>query len=317
MNLTQLKAFREVMRSLSISEASRQIGRTQPAVSQAIKSLEEELGITLFERRGRQMIPVPEAHYLMEEASIVLDRLNDVSLTMKGLLASEAGELNVAAMPGPSVHIFPDFISRVLGERTGIRVTLSSRTSEQIHELASTQRLDFGFGDQIPDAGRASRYRKDIIVADCFCAIPADHALAAQPTVSFEDIGDLPLGTLQSTHFIHRRTVDAFEQLGFAPKILLDSQYFLPILPFVSAGKCVSVVDPLTVVSEHKISLTGDSIVFRRLEPAFRYEYVVLTPVFRPLSQLAKLVKGEWVAEVLRLLEGIGANPTFTEAPPG
>jgi DNA-binding transcriptional LysR family regulator len=58
MNLTQLSAFRAVMTSASLSDAARKLGRTQPAVSLAIRSLEDTLGMKLFERRGRQLVPV-------------------------------------------------------------------------------------------------------------------------------------------------------------------------------------------------------------------------------------------------------------------
>jgi len=91
MNLTQLSAFRAVMTSASLSDAARKLGRTQPAVSLAIRSLEDTLGMKLFERRGRQLVPVPEAQYLLVEAERVLDRLNTVSRTMKSLAAGVRG----------------------------------------------------------------------------------------------------------------------------------------------------------------------------------------------------------------------------------
>ncbi len=58
MNFTQLTVFREVMDSGSISQTAKKLGRTQPAISLAIKNLERSLGLSLFERRGRQLVPV-------------------------------------------------------------------------------------------------------------------------------------------------------------------------------------------------------------------------------------------------------------------
>ena len=126
MNLSQMTAFRAVMNSASLSEAAEKLGRTQPAVSLAIRSLEETLGLQLFERRGRQLIPVPEAHYLLAETRDILDRMNSVAGTMKSLQSGQRGNLNVACMPGPSTFLFPRFVSRYVGDNPDIRVSLSS-----------------------------------------------------------------------------------------------------------------------------------------------------------------------------------------------
>lgn len=69
MNLQQLAVFREVMETGSVSAAARNLGRTQPAVSASLKTLEDSLGMALFHREGRRLIAVPEAHYLLSEAT--------------------------------------------------------------------------------------------------------------------------------------------------------------------------------------------------------------------------------------------------------
>jgi DNA-binding transcriptional LysR family regulator len=65
MNLTQLTVFCEVMSSGSISQTAKTLGRTQPAITLSIKKLEDSLGIRLFKREGRRLVPVPEAQYLL------------------------------------------------------------------------------------------------------------------------------------------------------------------------------------------------------------------------------------------------------------
>lgn len=57
----QISTFRTVMKSTSLLDVSVRLGRTQPAVSASIKALEEQLGLKFIERRGRKLIPVPEA----------------------------------------------------------------------------------------------------------------------------------------------------------------------------------------------------------------------------------------------------------------
>jgi len=171
MNFNQLTVFHEVMETGSISQTAKNLGRTQPAISLAIKNLERALDLSLFERRGRRLIPVPDAKYLLNEAGEVLDRLSTVSGTMKGLNTAQTGNLNLAAMPGPSAYIFPRFISENVRHDNNFKTTISSRSSMQIRELANTHSIDFGFADFDQPVGKHPQYSSEIIDANCFCAV--------------------------------------------------------------------------------------------------------------------------------------------------
>ena len=102
MNLSQLSAFREVMLCGTVSQAARNLGRTQPAISTAIASLEDELGMPLFERRSRRLHPVPEAHYLLAEATEIIGRMDTARENLQNLLG-EVIDQQVQA--GRRVHI--------------------------------------------------------------------------------------------------------------------------------------------------------------------------------------------------------------------
>lgn len=311
MNIIQLNVFKEVMASGSISQAARKLGRTQPAISLSIKNLEESIGLKLFARQGRRLVPVPEAYYLLAEAEGILDRLATVSATMKSLLDAEAGNLNLATMPGPAAVMFPRFVSSAVGDNPDIKISLSSRSSQQVHELAGTQSIDFGFADLYLTAGKSPQYSTETISADCFCALSVDHALARKDSISFRDLDGLPMGGLKGNHTINQRTADAFEREGSRFNQTIDSQIFMPLLQFIKAGQCSAIVDPLTVVSEQMSGITDGGVVFKPLTIGIRYDYSILTPQHRPPSRLAIRVKQGWVSEVMQALDDIGANPEF------
>ena len=112
MNSHQLAVFHEVMKTGSVSQAARNLHRTQPAISAAIKTLEEELGLTLFLREGRRLVPVPEAQYLMEEATEILSRMETAQQNLANMRDRVQGSIRIVAMPGPSTYLLPEFISR-------------------------------------------------------------------------------------------------------------------------------------------------------------------------------------------------------------
>ena len=313
MNLSQLSAFRAVMNSASLSEAATKLGRTQPAVSLALRTLEDSLGLKLFERRGRQLIPVPEAHYLLSEADDILERLSTARSTLKSLSAGASGTINAASMPGPSTFLFPRFISRHVQDNPEIRVSLSSRTSLQIKELAASQNIDFGFADLVNFSAKEPNIDQEIISADCYCALHKDHPLARQDAISCRDLDGVPLASLKKEHAFHQKTAREISNAGGQPNMAIDSQYFLSLMPFISAGHCVSVTDPLTMVSELELNSTQGQVVFRPMENFFRYKYLILSPRHRPLSRLAVHIKTGWRDEVMSLLEQAGARPKLEQ----
>lgn len=309
MNLTQLAVFREVMETGSISQTAKKLHRTQPAISLALKNLEKSLGLTLFERKGRRLVPVPEAHYLLAETTGILDRLSTISGTMEGLIKGRSGSLNIATMPGPSAFLFPRFISQSVGENPNIRITLSTRSSPQIMELAGTQNIDFGFADFEHSVGREPQYSTEIIRADCFCAVDLTHPLAARESITISDLDGIPMGGLHATHPFQRKVRQEFQEESANYNPTVTCQYFLPLIPFVSSGQCCTIVDPLTVATERELDLSQGKVVFVPFERPLRYEYAILQPDHRPPSQLALKIKAGWKSEVLQMLEEVKANP--------
>lgn len=309
MNLTQLTVFREVMETGSISQTAKKLNRTQPAISLALKNLEKTLGLLLFERKGRRLVPVPEAHYLLAETTDVLDRLSTISRTMDGMIKGKSGSLNIATMPGPSAFLFPRFISEWVGGNPDIRTTLSTRSSPQIIELAGTQTIDFGFADFELSVGREPQYSADLIRADCFCAVDREHPLASQGSITIADLDGVPMGGLHATHPFQRKIRQEFEDVSANYNPTVTCQYFLPLIPFVSSGQCCSIVDPLTVATELALNLSSNRVRFIPFQNPLRYEYAILQPTHRPPSQLALKIKAGWKAEVLKVLEQINARP--------
>ena len=214
MNLSQLSAFHAVMTSDTLTEAAGRLGRTQPAISAAIRSLEEQLDMRLFERRGRKLVPVPEAQYLLNEASAILGQLNQLRETMRGLGDGQIGSLNVAAMPGPVSMLFPRFVANHIDGLTGIKTSMLARSSTQIAELARAQSIDFGFADAPDDPDGGGLYKSDVISGCCFAALPRKHPLAQEETVPFAALKGEPLGSLQSNHVHTRDIKQAFEAVG-------------------------------------------------------------------------------------------------------
>lgn len=305
MHSKQLNVFCEVMRAGSFSEASRNLSRTQPAVSAMVANLEDELGYKLFLRHGGRLIPVPEAYYLFEEANEILERLRSVEQSMARIGDLEQGELRIVSMPGPSVILLPQLVTRFVQDREDIRVTLLTRSSDQVRHLVATQQFDIGLADQDDQQIEDSNLiRYDPVVYECVCALPAEDPLAARPVITPLDLQSRSLAALFPTHSTHQRTADAFASHGirFSPRF--EVQYFYPLLSFVEAGLACALIDPLSAESYRLSRKDASRIVFRPFSPAVPYIAAITLPRHRPLSKLstefAKNLRDEMVSHQSR-----------------
>lgn len=311
MNISQLAAFHAVMTSATLTEAADRLGRTQPAISASIKSLEDQLGMKLFERRGRKLIAVPEARYLLNEASAILGQLRQVRQTMKGLSGGQLGSLNVAAMPGPVAMLFPRFIAQHIGGLSDIKTSILARSSSQITELARAQSIDFGFADAPIDPDGGGLYRSEVICGDCFVAVPKDHRLARSISVSMDALDTEPMGSLQPNHPHTRDIRAAFDQVECTFNPMVESQTFLPVLQFISAGQCCAILDPLTVVHVKEVEEFRSTLRIKPLTRRLRYKYSIISPTYRPISVTASEAREAWAKEIHGFLEHVGADPKW------
>lgn len=309
MNLGQLSVFREIMETGSISQAARNLGRTQPAISLALKALEDSIGLPLFERRGRRLHPVPEARYLLSEASGVLERVAAMKLTMTTMQRAEMGLLNVACMPGPAAVLFPRFLNDALAASPDLRVSFMTRGSVQARELVRSQSLDFAFVDHNPDSAGAEQIDETVITARCFLALSGEHPLARKDVVALNDLSSEPFGLLQPDTALHKTVAHAFEAAGADLNIRIRCQINAPLIQFAGAQQCCAIVDPLSVASERLMNASQGRVVFRELSTPITYQYALISPRFRALSALATQVRDAWHSEVLTVLNGIGAAP--------
>lgn len=304
MNLSvrQLSTFREVMRTGSISQAARALHRTQPAVSAMVAALERELGFALFLRAQGRLTPTPEAHFVLEEAEAVLDRLDRTRQTLSGISRLEAGHLRIACMPAASGMFLPTVLNGFLATRPDVRVSLMMRTSRVVEDLIASQQLDLGFAEA--PAPRASIRQTDFDL-DCVCVLPAGDPLAARAEITPADLDGADLAMLYSEHPISVRTREVFATAGCGFRHRFELQTFLPGLRFVAAGLCHMICDPVTA---HGHLSQGGDLVMRPFRPRIVTRLAILEPAHRPQSRLAAAFRDHLATEVEAMRQGLAAR---------
>ena len=309
MNLKQLSAFREVMLTGSVTQAARNLLRTQPAISAQIAGLEDEVGLKLFERQGGRLHPVPEAHYLLEEASAIIDRLNDADRTMRSIRDLDQGALQIVSMPGPSVFLLPGLIAKFVQHRGQVKVSLISRSSIQVQNLIAVQKYDVGLADVgFPGIAPSPLVDHEILRLECMCAMPADDKLASKDVVTAKDLSGKPIATLLDDHpnFIDTEAAFAKADAVFNPRF--EAQHFTPLFTYVERGLAYTIADPMSARSYALYKGTNAAIVFRPFVPTVYLVSSIMIPNRKPPSNLARAFIEELRSELRGLAADIGSQ---------
>lgn len=291
LSLRQLSTFREVMRSGSISQAARAVGRTQPAVSTMVQTLENQLGFALFVRKQGKLIPTPEAYFFLEECQDILERVDRTERTLERISRLQSGKLKVACHPAASSFFLPRLLTRFLNGRDDLEVSLSMRSSDVIEDLIASQQFDVGFSET-PEP-RASIKQTDYDL-ECVCILPPDDPLAGARVVTPHDLDGRPIAVLFEEHKTTVQTEAAFRDAGCRINKRLELRTFLPGLQFVAAGVCVMVCDMITAYSHLLQTDPQSRLAIRRFVPRISNRVSILTPGYATQS----MVTGTFIADL-------------------
>ncbi|MCR9112804.1 MAG: LysR substrate-binding domain-containing protein [Rhodobacteraceae bacterium] len=285
LSLRQLSTFREVMRSGSISQAARSVGRTQPAVSTMVQTLEDQLGFALFMRTHGKLTPTPEAYFFLEECEEILGRVERAERTLERIGSLQSGKLQVACHPAASSVFLPKLMTGFLKGRDDLDASLIMRSSDVIEDLIASQQFDVGFSET--PRPRASIRQTDYDL-ECVCILPADDPLAGSPVVTPQDLDGRPMALLFDEHATAVQTEAAFRAAGCRFNKRLELRTFLPGLQFVAAGVCAMVCDMITAYSHLLQTPEGTRLAIRRFRPRISNSVSILTPGYATQSMAGR-----------------------------
>ena len=303
LSLRQLSTFREVMRSGSISQAARSVGRTQPAVSTMVQTLEDQLGFALFIRSHGKLTPTPEAYFFLEECEDILGRVERTERTLERINSLQSGKLKIACHPAASSAFLPRLLTGFLKDRNDLNVSLIMRSSDVIEDLIASQQYDLGFAET--PQPRASIRQSDYDL-ECVCVLPKNDPLANAKVVTPNDLDGRPMAVLFGEHGTAIQTEAAFQSAGCHFNKRIELRTFFPGLQFVAAGLCVMVCDMFNAYSQLTHAPEKDHLSIRRFQPKISNSVSILTPGYATQSLAGQAFIGELHTAVEQMQVDIG-----------
>jgi len=196
MKLRQLQYVTEVIKNgMNVTAAAEKLFTSQPGVSSQIKRLEEELGVTIFERSGKHINGLtPEGELLAERFQLILNEADNVKRIADDFSHPDSGMLAIATTHTQARYVLPPVISEFRKRYPKVQLQINQGTPEQIASLTDTGKADIGI------ATEALELFDNLILLPCYrwnrCLIvPKGHALMRENLLTLKAIAGHPIIT--------------------------------------------------------------------------------------------------------------------------
>src|SRR6185436_1013542 len=142
LSLHQLTCFLSVYEHGSLTRAAEELGYAQPSVSEQIRTLERSLGVQLFRRVGRGVVPTTVADTLRPHAERVLAAVEDAQESVRRVKSFETGTIRFGMFGTARLYAGAGLVADVLSRYPGVRVELIGQNSSEVAEELRRGRLE-------------------------------------------------------------------------------------------------------------------------------------------------------------------------------
>lgn len=269
-----LRVLRAVAATGSFSAAARELGCTQPAVSQQMKALESSAGTPLLIRTGREMRLTQAGEALTRHAAGILAGLTAAEEEVAAIAGLRAGRVRLVSFPSGSSSLVPAALAALRAAHPGTRVSLEEAEPPRSAELLRAGDCDIALAFRYAGATAPDEW-DDLVVRPLLAdrlvgLVPEGHRLA--------DAASAGIGELAADPWIagcprcRRQLVEVCETEGFTPRIDFATDDYPAVLGLVAAGLGVAVLPALALES-----LRPKGVRSIAVEPAVEREIVALT----------------------------------------
>jgi LysR family hydrogen peroxide-inducible transcriptional activator len=246
MDLRQLQSFVTVIEEGSLSAASKLSNISQPAISQQMQSLEEELGERLLHRRPRGVEPTTAGELLLSHARTLLAQAERLRNEFQGRRELATGSIAFGIIPTIAPYLLPRLLAPFRKTHPGIVISIREARTDQLISLLCSGEIEFAILSDVPleDRKRNSLQLREIFREPLLLATPNSHPLALRKSPPRQsDVEPDELIHLSDGHCLAEQTLKLMK--GCKPGSRLRCDQIATALAMVSAGMGVAIVPKL------------------------------------------------------------------------
>jgi DNA-binding transcriptional LysR family regulator len=309
MDLRQLRYLVALADERHFTRAAAREHIAQPALSQQIRKLEDEVGMALVERSTRRVAITPAGELLIARARRMLAELEAAREELQSLRGLRTGHVGVGAM-----HTMgPIDISLVLAifhdRHPAVELTVREASSEELAEMLRVDELDLAFLSVTERIGTHGLGLSQLVSEELVVVLPLDHPLAGCEEIRMVDLFGEQFIAFRRGARLRELLIAAGHQAGFEPSVMLESNESRRIKRLVHRGMGVSILprsDATDPGSEVAVARLTEPTLRRDITLAWREERR-LPPAVEEFLGLAREVFGPREAGAVQTAPAAGS----------
>ena len=232
MELRQLEYFQMASRLKNITRAAQRLRVSQPNITVAIKKLETELGVQLFDRSQKQLTLTPEGSVFLKRIELALRNIDDAILEVNDYKQLQKGMIKIGIPPMMGAYLFPKVFSGFRRLRPNLDVLLYEEGSLTIREKLESDELDFGIiiiPESTPNLNVLKLSRNQLMVC-----VAKDSPLAKNKKITPKDIAESDLIMMKEGAYLREVVQGKLSALKISPHTVLESSQIVTIKGLVA-----------------------------------------------------------------------------------
>ncbi|MGF6427452.1 MULTISPECIES: LysR substrate-binding domain-containing protein [Bradyrhizobium] len=243
MELRHLRYFVALGEELNFTRAAERLHIAQPPLSQQIRQLEDELGVTLLQRNSRPVRLTEAGELLLARARSLLANFEAAVADTRRVGRGQAGKLAIGFVGSAMFAGLPDLIGSYRDACPDVELVLDEMLAAEIAEALRRRRIDVGFARPalLPEAGLAQRL---ILEEPYVAALPRAHPLAERDDIALAELSDdaFVLYPARPEPSVTGLIVAACRAAGFTPRLAQEVLHLQTAIGLIAAGVGVSLV---------------------------------------------------------------------------
>ncbi len=278
MEINYLREFVVLAEVGNYLAAAAQLFMSQSSLSRHIKSMEEELGIPLFDRTTRNISLSEFGKTFLPYASEITQIQSKYQKALFNYKRSSHGSLSIGSIPSMSQYKIIDLLFRFQQEYQDFTLNLIEQDSIQLIEMIENNKLELAFVRSSEDLG--SQFQQILFAEDTLAAImPRTHPLAEKDAIGLEELANETLLLLSSDTFMYHLCVDKCKKAGFEPIVGYTGRRSENIIALVEKGAGIALLTQNPIMQ-----LTNNNISIVKISPKIHTQISLIYSKEHPLS---------------------------------
>lgn len=241
MEIRQIIYFLEVAKAGTFSAAAKTLYISQPALSKAVKNLEQELGTKLFVQVDNKTTLTDVGRVLYDKSQVLIDNYNALIDAVGEVADKNRGWIRIGIPYGLGSMLFYRLVSDFSERYPNVEIIVSGHGSRYIRELVAESKVDIGITIIPPEID--SRLKSESIISDrYFLMVNNSHPLAGRESVSFKELQDETFIMLNDEFATTEVTKGNCQAAGFSPKVNITANRSDFIAGLVAENRGIAVI---------------------------------------------------------------------------